>query len=91
MLFNLGTIVHTPGFAALAGKNIEPTMYKLIQRHAKGDWGNLVDEDKQMNDDAIIPGQESRILSRYDVNGESVYVITEWDRSVTTFLLPSEY
>ena len=44
-----------------------------------------------MNDDAIIPGQESRILSRYDVNGESVYVITEWDRSVTTFLLPSEY
>ena len=35
---------------------------------------------------------EGRLLSSYPLNGsERLWIITEWDRSVTTLLLPSEY
>jgi hypothetical protein len=63
---------------------------KLLKRHLAGDWGDLGDEDKKTNDQAVIFG--NRILSSYNLpKGHKVWIITEWDRSVTTFLLPSEY
>jgi hypothetical protein len=58
-------------------------------RHRSGDWGDVCDEDKKLNDEAV--DGEGRILSAYTVDGEKVWVITEWDRSVTTVLFPSEY
>jgi hypothetical protein len=62
-----------------------------IQRHANGDWGELDEHDKKLNDDAVKSG-EDRILSKYTLSsGNQVYVITEWDRSVTTVLYPHEY
>ncbi len=62
----------------------------LLDRHISGDWGDLDAEDKQANESAIEHGD--RILSRYDLEcGESVYVVTEYDRSVTTLLLVQEY
>jgi len=30
-------------------------------------------------------------LSRYDIEAGSFYVITEWDRSMTTLMLREEY
>jgi hypothetical protein len=34
----------------------------------------------------------SRLLSSYTArNGRRFWIITEWDRSVTTILLPEEY
>jgi hypothetical protein len=32
-----------------------------------------------------------RLLSRYDIEAGSFYVITEWDRSMTTVMLREEY
>jgi len=52
-------------------------------------WGELGEEDKKLNDQALEEG--SRILSKYTVRGQSVYVITEWDRSATTILRTDEY
>lgn len=91
MLFKLGMIVHTSGFQEAAGDELLEVMSGLVNRHRSGDWGDLCDEDKEMNNHAVIPGNDQRVLSRYEVNGEPVYVITEWDRSVTTLLLRSEY
>ena len=55
-----------------------------------GDWGDLEDEDKKENELSVKEG--FRILSAYKLETDvKVWVITEWDRSVTTFLLPSEY
>ena len=53
-------------------------------------WGNLCDEDKQMNDDAIESGQD-RILARYNLSFGDIYIITEWNRSMTTIMLCDEY
>lgn len=89
--FNLGKIVATPGALALFGE-IPDGVYQMAQvvtRHRAGDWGELCAEDVATNDDAVKNGY--RIMSNYPVNGKKVWVITEWDRSVTTILLPSEY
>jgi hypothetical protein len=62
----------------------------LLKRHHSGDWCDLCDEDKEMNDDAVKSKQD-RIVSAYMVDGVKLYVITEWDYSVTTILLASDY
>jgi hypothetical protein len=55
-----------------------------------GDWGDLGNEDKQSNEEALEEG--FRILSCYQVgNGRRIYIITEADRSSTCILLPEEY
>ena len=60
-----------------------------LSRHRHGDWGVLCDQDAKANDDALVSG--ARLLSRYELSGRWVYVITEWDRSVTTVLFPEDY
>ena len=73
-------------------------MQKCLARHLTGDWGCVCAEDRQANDDALSEGL--RILSAYPIDpakpsegfGENtLWIITEADRSVTTFLLPEEY
>jgi hypothetical protein len=86
--FALGTLVATPGaLAEMVRLGINPV--ELLARHANGDWGDLCDEDKAANADALKTG--ARIFSAYEVRGVKFWVITESDRSVTTTLLPSEY
>ena len=48
-------------------------------------------EDKATNDFAI--GDEpQRVFSDYNTSdGTKVWIITEWDRSYTTVLLPEDY
>ena len=83
--FPLGKSVATPGALAL-GIDLKP----YLHRHHCGDWGDLDAEDKQANEEALEQGM--RLLSCYQVgDGKRIYIITEWDRSVTTLLLPEEY
>ena len=61
-----------------------------LQRHHSGDWGDVDDHDRQMNKDALRSGY--RLVSIYQsVRGQKFYIITEWDRSVTTVLMPEDY
>ena len=88
-LFTLGQIVCTPG-AIQALEEAGHTASEFLVRHALGDWGDLCDEDKASNDEALA--DDLRILSAYRLNdGTRIWVITECDRSVTTVLLPEEY
>lgn len=76
-------------------ENFSEFCEKSLHRHKTCDWGDMPDEDKQSNDDALIG--EGRIVSGYiipdEINGRGskIWIITEWDRSVTTILYPSEY
>jgi hypothetical protein len=88
-LFGLGQIVGTPG-AVDALEEAEQNPFELLVRHVTGDWGDLEDEDKKENELSVKQG--FRILSAYNLDTDvKVWVITEWDRSVTTILLPEEY
>jgi hypothetical protein len=87
--FSLGNIYATPG-ALAALEEAEDTVPQLLQRHLTGDWGDLVEEDKQENEFSLQHGL--RIFSAYKLSTDTkLWIITEADRSVTTLLLPSEY
>lgn len=87
--FALGHILITPGgIVAVEFNRIQPI--ELLRRHITGDWGDLFDEDKRLNDEALEHG--GRILSAYVLaDGQKVWILTEADRSATTILTPDEY
>lgn len=87
--FPLGRLLTTPG-ALRALLQAKQSPADLLARHVTGDWGDLCAEDVAENEYAVA--HQLRILSSYATAcGERVWVITEADRSATTFLLPEEY
>ena len=61
-----------------------------LDRHRRGDWGDVGKEDARANERALKQGE--RLLSVYHTaEGTKFWIITEWDRSVTTVLLPEDY
>jgi hypothetical protein len=94
-LFDLGQIVTTPGAKDACSPEY---MWECIKRHVRGDWGCVSASDRKSNFQALFACL--RILSAYPVDpakpckgfGENtLWIITEGDRSATTFLLPREY
>ena len=85
--FSLGQVVITANAARTLRQE---DVVIAIRRHARGDWGELDDHDRQQNQAALKEG--TRLLSAYnDRNGVKFWIISEWDRSVTTVLLPEDY
>lgn len=88
-LFPLGRTVATSGALALldhAGVNAST----LLVRHQNGDFGDIDEEDRVANSNAIR--DRTRIFSAYVLGRDvCIWIITEADRSVTTLLLPEEY
>ena len=93
--FELGLIVATPG-AREACSNVY--MQRCLVRHLTGDWGCICAEDREANEDALSSGE--RLLSAYPIDPaepsegfgvNTLWIITEADRSATTFLLPHKY
>ncbi len=92
--FQPGQIVATPGaLQALRVAGQRPG--EFLSRHLRGDWGDVCEEDKALNDLALIDG--SRVLSSYETkNGTKLWVITEavdddGQRASSCLLLPEEY
>ncbi|APV45070.1 hypothetical protein [Dehalogenimonas formicexedens] len=88
----LGQVVATRGVYALAGENpkFAEFMPRCLNRHAKGDWGDLDEADNQENELSLEQG--FRLLSSYESEGlPKIWIITEADRSSTTILFPDEY
>lgn len=87
--FALGQMVMTPG-ADLAMRTAGQVPPEFLLRHKHGDWGELPPEDIRENEWSLAHG--ARLFSSYRTRAdEKLWVITEWDRSVTTLLLPEEY
>jgi hypothetical protein len=93
--FRLGRIVATPGtLLALEEAGQDPLHFLAL--HVSGAWGDVDAEDRQANDAAVAhegdPNRQQRVLSSHRTrNNVKLWIITEWDRSVTTLLLPDEY
>lgn len=63
---------------------------ELLARHLDGDWGDIDNEDKELNNAALVNGD--RLVSSYNIRDDcKIWIITEADRSATTVLLPEEY
>lgn len=96
----LGKIVETKGVAEDASSDhlFGTFVNRCLVKHRLGDWGDISEEDKLSNDEAAKG--EDRIVSSYNIPTmfisakrpeKKLWIITEWDRSVTTILYPSEY
>ena len=87
----LGKIYATKGVADCAKQSplFSMELAAIFSRYCGGDWGELCQEDREQNDQAVIYGE--RVLASYETSAGKVWIITEWDRSATTFLFPSEY
>lgn len=81
-------LLATPGALARLTEAGIPSA-ALLARHASGDWGDVDGEDRRANDRAVRDGD--RVRSAYQTAAGRVWLITEWDRSATTLLLPEEY
>ena len=96
-LFETGTVVMTCGIRDLvfSDEYALEVVENCLERHRQGDWGDLCDDDKAMNDESLEAerngGWTDSLFSSYETDVGKIYVITECDRSVTTVLLPDEY
>ncbi len=61
----------------------------LLQFHTRGYWDEMDPEDIAENELSVKKGY--RVFSVYTVRGRKIWIITEADRSCTTFLFPSDY
>ena len=86
--FPLGRVVSTHGaLELLARYGKSPAEY--LKRHHAGDWGDLDDSDKHENERALKSG--ARLFSAYAVSPlNTLWIITEADRSSTCVILPEE-
>ena len=58
-----------------------------LRRHVSGDWGELGEEDWQLNNDSVNHDKTWRVLSKYSVTvgtepntaSDNIYIITEWN------------
>ena len=85
--FSPGAVAATPGvLASVSSHEIDAA----LQRHFIGDWGDLTQGDRLINEGALRDG--GRLLSSdRSQDGVKFWIITEADRSSTTVLLPEEY
>lgn len=93
--FKLGQICMTAGVAdhCVEDACFADLVKRSLAMHASGNWGDVSDEDWESNQHALHTGQD-RLFSVYylgDATAESIWIITEWDHSVTTILFPEEY
>lgn len=75
--------------------NFSKEIITIWKRYLAYDWGEMSEEDKKLNDEAVKLEKElnggERVLAAYDTTKGKVYIITEWDRSATTILFADEY
>lgn len=92
-VFEIGELYMTHGIKR-AMDNSRTFIFELLeilQRYCQADWSDMeYEEDKEANDEALATN-EDRIFATYNTSEGKIYIITEWDRSYTTIMFPSEY
>lgn len=88
LLFPIGALIFSEGVDRLMREGrLDPMPY--LQRHIRGDWGDVTDDKWQENNAALTSGEP--LNSLYIVTRElTIRIFTEAERSATHVLLPSE-
>lgn len=91
--FELGRVVVTTSIDMLMTTDSSFCSFVQVSlgKYVQCDWGDTCAEDRKNNDEALNDGE--RILAVYidNLTNKTIWIITEWDRSVTTILFPEEY
>lgn len=91
--FLLGELFATRGVAELSNdQQFADFVSASLKQYTACNWGDMSEEDCAMNNDAIKTGEQIHgSYTHPDHKAWKIWIITEWDRSVTTILFPSEY
>ena len=91
--FELGQVVCTRGVADRM--DLDKEFCKFVNssfvKYMKSDWGDTCEEDAILNNDAVKNGERILAVYIHKSSDTTIWIITEWDRSATTILFPSEY
>lgn len=96
--FEIGRVVATHNVWELMETNAEFKAFVSIclSRYISYDWGDTCEEDWKSNDLAARDGE--RVIAVYmipdeieDTFEDQLWIITEYDRSITTLLFQSDY
>ena len=76
--FNLGKVVCTATLNNVMAENsrFAKDVMLAIKRYCNKDWGDLCDEDKQMNEDTLQYPDDLFILATYKTCKGKIYIIT---------------
>ena len=94
--FNMGKVVVTHGINEAMKENSRfAAEVNSLQRYAVKDWGNLNDEDKQTNDEALKYPDDLYLLAAYQTCKGKIWIITNRisenaGDNATTVCFPSE-
>lgn len=93
MKFELGRVVCTHDIWDWMNSNADYHAFveESFAKYINADWGETCKEDADSNDDAVESGERILAVYIYEPTNTTIWIITEWDRSVTTILFPSEY
>ncbi|HEY8034554.1 MAG TPA: hypothetical protein VIF37_03075 [Methylobacter sp.] len=89
-LFELGKITMTPSAISIIA-NFKVPIGDLLDRHQRGDYGDVSEVDWRENTLALLPESVERVMSVYSVGTEKLWVITDPDRKVTTLLTEEDF
>ena len=65
-------------------------MFKALFRHRNGDWGDIGDADRKLNEQAL--NEDGRLFSAYvDRYGTKFWIVTEFLGVASRILLPEDY
>ena len=91
--FNLGRVVQTRGVAHKTRENraFGREVMDAFRKYQRGDWGDTQRDSVKRNNAVVKDGAEDQIFALYNTSEGKIYIITEWDGSVTTILFSHEY
>ncbi len=89
-LFELGKITMTPSAISIIA-SFKVAIGDLLDRHQRGDYGDVSEKDWRENTLALLPESVERVMSVYNVGTEKLWVITDPDRNVTTLLTEEDF
>lgn len=90
---NLGRVVQTRGVSSKARENraFGKEVQDAFRKYQRGDWGDTERDSVKRNNAVVKDGVEDQVFAVYDTSEGKMYIITEWDGSVTTMLFSHEY
>ena len=77
--FNVGKVVCTATLnnAMSENKQFASEVMSALQKYCNKDWGDLCEEDKQINEDALQYPDDLYLLAAYKTCKGKIYIITE--------------
>lgn len=95
--FDVGKVVVTHGIDTVMKENsrFAAEIYLSLQRYCVKDWGNLSENDKQTNENALQYPDDLYLLAAYQTCKGKIYIITNRisekpGDNATTVCFPSE-